>query len=171
MVHLWQSVCEDRGAARHLPANAASTAWDKAGRSAWCPCPCIPANMPWTAAHSFQRLGAALVYTWVQIQSNCTGTYLHFAGCYDRAELDPHTWDSTAQQTGCSRRENQEGFTDGSTELHPPSCTVKIRLALFDLLNTNNFNPPVSKITYPSYFYFIRNGEKSLTLVFWTVVY
>lgn len=45
--------------------------------------------------------------------------------------------------------ENQEGFTDGSTELQPPSCTVetnvKIKLVLLDLLNTINFNPPVSK--------------------------
>lgn len=40
--------------------------------------------------------------------------------------------------------ENQEGFTDGSTELHPPSYKVetnaKIKLVVFDLLNTIHFN-------------------------------
>lgn len=45
---------------------------------------------------------------------------------------------------------------------------VKIRLALFDLLNTDHFKLPLSAKSnfFPSYFYFVENGENSLTLVF-----
>lgn len=85
------------------------------------------------------------------------------------------TYACKTAQTSQSLRENQEAFTDGSTELHPPSYTVKtnvkIKLVLFNLLNTNHFNPPSAKSNlFPSYFYFIVNKENSLTLVFWTVV-
>lgn len=61
--------------------------------------------------------------------------------------------------------------TDESTGLRTPLCTfkmnVKIRLALFDVLNTNHFELPCQqKVIFPSYLYFIRKGENSLPLVF-----
>lgn len=80
VVHFWQPLCKERGAAQRLLADAASISWAEAGRPARYPCPCSPENMPRTTACFFQPLGVALVYTWVQIRTNCTETHLHFAG-------------------------------------------------------------------------------------------
>lgn len=97
-MHLWQPVCKDGGAAPPLAADAASLAQGEADRSAWCPCPHMPANIPQTAACSFQSLGVAPTYTWVEIQSNHTETHshLHFAACCDRVEFNLHSQGSTA---------------------------------------------------------------------------
>jgi len=142
-VRLWQPVCEDGGAARCWLTAAAGIAGCEAGQSAHCPCPHTPALL----------LAAPRAWVLLSVAPGCKSKVTalkpkFLAGCCDGAELDLHTRDSTANcpvPTG----ENQGGFTAGSTGLHPPGCTgkmnVKIRLALFDLLNTNNFNPPVSK--------------------------
>lgn len=158
MVRLWQPVCED-GEARHLLTDAASVAQGEAGRSALAPLKTCPELL--LALSSAQVL---LLFT-PGYKSRLIALILQGA-VTGRSWTCPH---ETAQQTS---RSLQGKVIDGSTELHPPSCTVKMnvkmRLALLDLLNTNHFKPPVSKkyFFFPSYFYFIGNGENSLTLVF-----
>lgn len=111
---------------------------------------------------------------WMLIQSNCSDTQVCLGIQGAEIEGDLHAWDSTKWQTG----ENWESFADGNRWVHwAPyplgtfKMNVKIRLALFDVLNTNHFELPCQqKVIFPSYLYFIRKGENSLPLVFWTVV-
>lgn len=106
------------------------------------PKPLLPLSSTWVLLPLIPgcKSGVIALKLTCTLQAAVTG---QSSTCTHKAAL--HSMANWTVPTG----ENQEGFTDGSTELHPPSCTVetnvKIKLVLFDLLNTINFNPPVSK--------------------------
>lgn len=146
---MWQPVCKDGGAAPPLAEDAASLAQGEADRSAWCPCPHMPVNIPQSTACSFQHLGVAPTYTWAQIRSNPTETLLHFAGCCDRAEFNLRTQGSTAWHGKLDsplQGKIRKASLMATLSLIPQSYTgemnVKIKVVVFDLLNTIHFNSP-----------------------------